>query len=82
MRRRQKNWLTVQRAAAIMDTTSAEVCPELSVGRLSGSKWKQPGRPGKAQWLVDPKSVTKEQRRATKRVTQIARRRKRRAARR
>jgi hypothetical protein len=56
-------WLTAQETAALMDTTSAEVCRLLSIGRLSGSKQKQAKRPGKAQWLIDPKSIAAEKRR-------------------
>jgi hypothetical protein len=66
MRERQNQWLTVQQTAALMDITSADVCRLLSLGRLSGSKKKQPRRPGKAQWLVDPHSITKERRRVAK----------------
>ena len=57
------NWLTAQQTAVVMNTTSAEICRLLSLGRLSGSKEKQPGRPGNGQWLIDPKSVAKEKRR-------------------
>jgi hypothetical protein len=57
-------WLTAQETAALMNTTSAEVCRLLSIGRLSGSKQKQAKRPGKAQWLIDPKSIAAERRRA------------------
>lgn len=60
-------WLTAQETAALMDTTSAEVCRLLSIGRLSGSKQKQAKRPGKAQWLIDPKSIAAEKRRTEKR---------------
>src|SRR5882724_11873350 len=45
-------------------------CPEncrlLKVGRLSGVKKKQPGRAGKAQWLVNPKSIEREKQRLAK----------------
>jgi len=58
----RKDWITVQQTAAEMDTTSSEICRLLSIGRLKGSKQKTPGRPGKAQWLVDPKSIAKERR--------------------
>jgi hypothetical protein len=61
---RRTRWLTAQQAAAEMNTTSAEVCRLLSIGRLTGSKQKQPQRPGKAQWLIDPKSIAAEMRRA------------------
>ena len=63
MPKSRHNWLTAQQAAIEMDTTSAEVCRLLSLGRLSGSKEKQPGRPGNGQWLIDPKSITTEKRR-------------------
>ncbi len=53
-------WLTAQQMALELDTTSAEICRLISIGRLSGSKEKQPGRPGKAQWLVSPASIRKE----------------------
>jgi len=33
-----------------------------------GRKTKQPGRPGNGQWLIDPKSIAEEKRRAAKRV--------------
>ena len=65
-------WLTAQETAALMDTTSAEVCRLLSVGRLSGSKQKQAKRPGKAQWLIDPKSIAAEKRRAGKRLVKTS----------
>jgi hypothetical protein len=68
MRASQDRWLTAQETAALMDTTSAEVCRLLSIGRLSGSKQKQPGRPGNGQWLIDPESVAKEKRRTAKRL--------------
>jgi hypothetical protein len=35
---RQVRWLTAQQAAAEMNTTSAEICRFLSLGRLSGQK--------------------------------------------
>jgi hypothetical protein len=60
-------WLTAQQAAALLDSTSADVCRLLKIGRLSGVKKKQPGRAGKAQWLVNPKSITREKHRAAKR---------------
>jgi hypothetical protein len=64
-------WLTAQQTALELDSTSAEICRLLSIGRLSGSKQKQPGRPGKAQWLVSPASIRKELRLRTKlRATQ------------
>jgi hypothetical protein len=61
-------WFTAQETAAILDLTSAEVCTLLAIGRLTGTKVKQPGRAGKAQWLVDPRSVAKEKRRAKERA--------------
>jgi hypothetical protein len=63
MSARNERWLTAQETAALMNTTSAEVCRLLSIGRLVGSKQKQAKRPGKAQWLVDPKSIAAEKRR-------------------
>jgi hypothetical protein len=62
MSKRNSRWVSAQVAASILDTTSAEVCRLLSIGRLSGSKFKQPGRAGKEQWLVNPKSIEKERR--------------------
>jgi len=67
-----ERWLTAQQTAATMDTTSAEVCRLLSIGRLSGSKQKQAKRPGKAQWLIDPKSIAAEKRRAGKRLVKTS----------
>jgi hypothetical protein len=55
MPERQDGWLTAQQAAVEMNTTRAEICPLLSLGRLSGHKRKQSGRPGKSQWLINPK---------------------------
>ncbi len=75
MSARDERWLTAQEAAALMDTTSAEVCRLLSIGRLSGSKQKQPKRPGKAQWLIDPKSIAAEKRRSAVRAVQSRRKR-------
>jgi hypothetical protein len=66
MPERQDGWLTAQQAAVEMNTTSAEICRLLSLGRLSGYKRKQPGRPGNGQWLIDPKSIAEERRRAAK----------------
>jgi len=65
---RNERWLTAQETAALMNTTSAEVCRLLSIGRLSGSKQKQAKRPGKAQWLIDPKSIAAEKRRSAGRA--------------
>jgi hypothetical protein len=67
MAARQDRWLTAQQAAIEMNTTSAEVCRLLSLGRLAGEKQKQPGRPGNGQWLIDPKSIAEEKRRTAKR---------------
>lgn len=53
--------LTAQETAAQLDTTSSEVCRLLSIGRLSGIKQKDPRRAGKSQWLVDPESVSREE---------------------
>jgi hypothetical protein len=75
----KKHWLTAQQTAVIMNTTSAEVCRLLSLGRLTGIKQKHPKRPGQAQWLVDPKSIAAEKRRAAKRRGAEARHRKRNA---
>jgi len=79
MSARQDHWLTAQQTAVLMNTTSAEVCRLLSIGRLTGSKKKHPQRPGKAQWLIDPHSIAAEKRRSAKRLA-AARRRKRSAA--
>lgn len=68
MRERRNHWLTVQQTAALMDITSADVCRLLSLGHVSCSKKKQPRRPGKAQWLVDPHSIAQERRRVAQRV--------------
>jgi hypothetical protein len=54
-------WLTAQETATQLDTTSSEVCRLLSIGRLSGIKQKDPRRAGKSQWLVDPESVSREE---------------------
>jgi hypothetical protein len=59
-------WLTAQETAALLDATSADVCRLLKIGRLTGVKRKQPGRAGKAQWLVNPKSIAKEKSRLAK----------------
>jgi hypothetical protein len=69
MPKRLTNWLTAQQTAVAMNTTSAEVCRLLSLGRLVGSKQKQPGRPGNGQWLIDPKSIANEKRRLATRTT-------------
>ena len=70
---RRKPWLTVQLTAMSLDTTSSEVHRLLNVGRLAGTKQKLPGRSGKEQWLVDPKSITREKRYRSQRAT-LARR--------
>jgi hypothetical protein len=54
------HWLTAQQTALELNSTSAEICRLVSIGRLTGRKEKQPGRPGKAQWLVSPASIRKE----------------------
>ena len=59
-------WLTAQETAAILDSTSAEVCRLLKIGRLAGIKQKQPGRAGKAQWLVNPQSISQEKKRTAR----------------
>jgi hypothetical protein len=63
---RRPGWLTAQQAAIVLNTTSAEVCRLISIGRLSGKKHKQLGRPGNAQWTINPTSIKKESRRAAK----------------
>ena len=68
MPERQDGWLTAQQAGVEMNTTRAEICPLLSLGRFSGHKRKQSGRPGKGQWLINPKSIVEERRRTTKRT--------------
>jgi hypothetical protein len=75
MSARNERWLTAQETAALMNTTSAEVCRLLSIGRLSGAKQKQPKRPGKAQWLIDPKSIAAEKRRSAVRAVKSRRNR-------
>jgi hypothetical protein len=70
------SWLTAQQTAVAMNTTSAEVCRLLSIGRLKGKKHKQLGRPGLAQWFVSPKSISREKKRAAKQAAAAARRRK------
>jgi hypothetical protein len=59
-------WLTAQQTAALLDSTSAEICRLLKLGRLTGVKRKQAGRAGKAQWLVNPKSIAREKSRIAK----------------
>ena len=66
MRARSSGWMTAQQAAVMLKTTSAEVCRLVSVGRLSGKKRKQPGRPGIAQWTISPASVAREVRRVAR----------------
>jgi len=70
-------WLTAQETAAQLDTTSSEVCRLLSLGRLSGTKQKDPRRAGKSQWLVDPESVLKEEELRKAKLVRRARRLKR-----
>jgi hypothetical protein len=77
MSARHGTWLSAQAVAAILDTTSAEICRLVSIGRLSGIKRRQPGRPGIGQWLINPKSIPKEQRRKAKLAAAAARGRKR-----
>jgi hypothetical protein len=72
---RPPSWLTAQQTAVTMNTTSAEVCRLLSIGRLKGKKHKQLGRPGLAQWFVNPSTISREMKRAAK-VAAAARRRK------
>jgi len=74
---RRGSWLSAQAVATILNTTSAEVCRLVSIGRLSGIKRRQPGRPGTGQWLINPKSIPKEQRRKAKLAATRSRRRKR-----
>lgn len=62
MSTRNGHWVSAQVAAGILNTTSAEVCRLLSIGHLAGTKFKQPGRAGEAQWLVNPLSIDKERR--------------------
>jgi hypothetical protein len=59
-------WLTAQETATLLDSTSAEICRLLKIGRLTGVKRKQPGRAGKSQWLVNPKSIAREKKRLAK----------------
>jgi hypothetical protein len=75
MSKSHTNWLTAQQTAVAMNTTSAEVCRLLSLGRLVGSKQKQPGRPGNGQWHIDPKSLTKQKRRLSARTVTKPRKR-------
>jgi hypothetical protein len=76
MRVKDHNWPTVQETAAILNSTSAEICRLLSIGRLRGTKRKRPGRPGKGQWLVDPKTITTEKKRVADRDPMDHRRKK------
>ena len=73
MNTRNGRWVSAQVAAGILDITSAEVCRLLSLGRLEGTKFKQPGRAGKAQWLVNPMTIEKERRLRAKRMILAAR---------
>lgn len=70
-----KNWLTVQQTAAELDSTSAEICRLLKLKRLTGKKQKDPRRAGKAQWLINPKSIAAERRRHPERWRKIKPRR-------
>jgi hypothetical protein len=72
----KKDWLTVQQVAAILDSTSAEMCRLLNLGRLKGSKQKDPARAGKAQWLVNPTSIVKEEKARKARRVAVERKRK------
>ncbi len=63
MPKSEPRWLTAQETAAILDSTSADVCRLLKIGRLIGVKKKQPGRAGKSQWLVNPHSIKREKQR-------------------
>jgi hypothetical protein len=74
VRARHDHWLSARVAAAMLDSTSSEVCRLLSIGRLSGIKSKPPGRLGKEQWLIDPKSIRKETRRKAKYAATVQRR--------
>lgn len=80
MGERRTHWLSVQQTAMELDSTSAEICRLLKLGRLSGTKQKVPGRPGKAQWLVNPRSISKERRYTAKRLADLAARRRKRLA--
>ncbi|HWZ97662.1 MAG TPA: hypothetical protein VN025_07875 [Candidatus Dormibacteraeota bacterium] len=66
MPKQDPRWLTAQETAILLDSTSADVCRLLKLGRLTGVKRKQPGRAGKAQWLVNPKSIAREKSRLAK----------------
>jgi len=68
------SWPSSQLAASNLNITSAEVCRLISIGRLSGVKVKQPGRAGKAQWLVNPNSIKQEQRHQKDRAAELKRR--------
>jgi hypothetical protein len=70
-------WLTAQETAAQLDTTSSEVCRLLSIGRLSGIKQKDPRRAGKSQWLVDPETISREEKHRKTKLTLRAQRLKR-----
>ena len=72
MARSRARWFTTQETAAILNLTSSEVCTLLAVGRLSGKKMKQPGRAGKAQWLIEPRSVGKEKKQRAARLAKRA----------
>ena len=70
MRERQSRWLSVRETATELDSTGAEICRLLNLGRLSGVKEKHPGLPGGEQWLVDPRSITREKRYRAKRASE------------
>jgi hypothetical protein len=76
---RYKGWPTAQSAASVLNLTSAEVCRLIAIGRLSGVKIKQTGRAGTAQWLVNPRSIKKEQLHQKERTAELKRRQKLRA---
>jgi hypothetical protein len=81
MRARYHGWLTVQETAGVLDSTSGEICRLLKLGRLTGTKQKNFRRTGKAQWLVNPKSISKEEKRRKANRAVMARRRERAATR-
>jgi hypothetical protein len=76
MTRRYQAWPTAQLAASRLNLTSAEVCRLVAIGRLSGIKLKQPGRAGKAQWLVNPRTIKQEQLRQKERAAELKRKQK------
>jgi hypothetical protein len=53
-------WLTAQQTAIQLDTTSSEVCRLISLGRLSGTKQKDPvGPANRSGWLTRSPSSKK-----------------------